>query len=293
MSQVVLATTSKILRTEVTRALSDYRLGITAVKSVAALARLANGAGIAEVKVAVIDLDLPGLTARIVRQVNAEIPPTTGFIFLWDQAEDLHRLSSVTLRGQCRFIWKVSHQAGSVKTEAFLSELTQGILDFSSWQHGARIQDVMVEPARATFLIVFRNGRSYRLHKKLIPGLDRTDVKTARPNGDGSAFLVEQESGNTSEIPWDFVLYHLEPEYAYYRGRRGGRRSERLTARRLARRVKEVRTRLGLTASAIAARSGIRRPNISRIERGKHVPSLETLERLADALGVPVVELVS
>ncbi|MGQ0550864.1 MAG: helix-turn-helix domain-containing protein [Armatimonadota bacterium] len=246
----------------------------------------------AQIRLLLDDLDLPGLTAKVVRQVNAETPPAAGFIFLWDDAEDLQRLNNVTLRGQCRFVWKAVDEAGSGKTETFLNELTQGILDFSSWKHGARIQDVMFEPARDMFLIVFRSGRSYKLRKKLVPGLDRTDIKTARPNEDGSSFLVEQESGNTSEIPWDFVLYHLEPEYAYYRGRRGGRRSEHLAVQRVARRLKEVRTSLGLTASAVAARSGIRRPNISRIERGKHAPSLETLERLADALGVPVSELV-
>lgn len=115
---------------------------------------------------------------------------------------------------------------------------------------------------------------------------------TARLNEDGSAFLVRQESGNTSEIPWDFVLYHLEHEYPYYKGRGAGKRSKVAAAQRIARRVKEVRTRLRLTASALAARSGIRRPNISRIESGRHVPSLDTLERLAEALGVPVAELV-
>lgn len=292
MPDVVLASTSNTLRRVVGRALSGHHLGITAVSSGAALAHLAQGEGIADAKVAVIDLDLPGLTAKVVRQVNAETPPATGFIFLWDDAEDLQRLNNVTLRGQSRFVSKVVHEAGSAKTAAFLNELTQGILDFSSWEHGARIQEVMFEPAQDMFLIVFRNGRSYKLRKKLIPGLDRTDLKTVRPNEDGSAFVVRQESGNISEIPWDFILYHLEPEYAYYKERRGGRRSERLAAQRVARRLREIRRRLGLTASAVAARSGIRRPNISRIEKGKHVPSLETLERLADALGVPLAEVV-
>jgi len=292
MPDVVLASASNILRRKVSRALRDHRLGITAVNSGSALAHLAKGTGLAETKVTVIDLDLPGLTAKVVRQVTAETPPVAGFIFLWDDAEDLRRLDGVTLRGQFRFIWKVFQETGNRKTETLLNELTQGILDLSSWKHGARIQDVMIEPARDMFLIVFRNGRSYRLHKRLIPGLDRTDIKTARPTQDGSAFVVEQESGNTSEIPWDFVLYHLEPEYAYYRGRRSGRRSERIAARRVAHRLKEIRTSLGLTASAVAARSGIRRPNISRIESGRHMPSLDTLERLAEALGVPVVELV-
>jgi transcriptional regulator with XRE-family HTH domain len=34
-------------------------------------------------------------------------------------------------------------------------------------------------------------------------------------------------------------------------------------------------------------------PNLSRLESGKHVPSLETLERVAGALGVRVADLVA
>ena len=34
-------------------------------------------------------------------------------------------------------------------------------------------------------------------------------------------------------------------------------------------------------------------PNLSRLETGTHVPSLETLERVAAALGVRVADLVA
>ena len=292
MPEVVLASTSSTLRRAVSHALSDHGLGVTTVSSGAALGNLATGERLAETRVAVIDLDLPGLTDLVVRQVSAESQPATAFILLWNDPEDLRRLSNVTLPGQSRLIPKESHTAGHDKTEAFLSEVTERILDFASSKHGTRIQDVIIETGRDILLIVFRNGRSYRLRKKLMPGLDKTRIVTARPNEDGSAFLVRQESGNTSEIPWDFVLYHLEHDYPYYKGRGAGKRSKAAAAQRIARRVKEVRTRLGLTASALAARSGIQRPNISRIESGRHMPSLDTLERLAEALGVPVAELV-
>jgi transcriptional regulator with XRE-family HTH domain len=36
----------------------------------------------------------------------------------------------------------------------------------------------------------------------------------------------------------------------------------------------------------------MKRPNLSRLEHGKHLPSLETLEQLADALEVPVAQLL-
>ncbi|MBI2997673.1 MAG: helix-turn-helix transcriptional regulator [Deltaproteobacteria bacterium] len=36
----------------------------------------------------------------------------------------------------------------------------------------------------------------------------------------------------------------------------------------------------------------IHRPNLSRVESGRHRPSLETLEKIAAALKVPIVDLV-
>ena len=30
---------------------------------------------------------------------------------------------------------------------------------------------------------------------------------------------MEQRSGNRIEVPWDVVLYHAEPEYAFYHQR--------------------------------------------------------------------------
>ncbi|TMI73181.1 MAG: helix-turn-helix transcriptional regulator [Bacillati bacterium ANGP1] len=57
-------------------------------------------------------------------------------------------------------------------------------------------------------------------------------------------------------------------------------------------RVRELRQRKGLTTYELAKRSGILRPNISRIESGRHVPSVETLDRLARALGVSPADLL-
>jgi transcriptional regulator with XRE-family HTH domain len=48
-----------------------------------------------------------------------------------------------------------------------------------------------------------------------------------------------------------------------------------------------------MTITALAQTSGMERPNLSRLEHGKHVPSLDTLERIAKALRVSVVELIA
>ena len=46
------------------------------------------------------------------------------------------------------------------------------------------------------------------------------------------------------------------------------------------------------TLADLAERTDMARPNICRIEAGRHLPSLETLLRLARALNVSVADLV-
>jgi transcriptional regulator with XRE-family HTH domain len=64
------------------------------------------------------------------------------------------------------------------------------------------------------------------------------------------------------------------------------RREEALRALRLA------RAEVGMTAGELAAKSGVARNTISRIERGVVEPQAATLHKLAEALGVSVADLV-
>ena len=56
-------------------------------------------------------------------------------------------------------------------------------------------------------------------------------------------------------------------------------------------RIKEVLKDKGFTGVWLASKIGITRPNMSNIVSGKSKPSLDTLERIADALNVPITEL--
>ncbi|MCL2343802.1 MAG: helix-turn-helix domain-containing protein [Firmicutes bacterium] len=47
----------------------------------------------------------------------------------------------------------------------------------------------------------------------------------------------------------------------------------------------DARNEQGLTQEALAARTGIQRSNISRLESGNYNPSLEFLSRIAQGLG--------
>lgn len=57
-------------------------------------------------------------------------------------------------------------------------------------------------------------------------------------------------------------------------------------ARAVANAMATYRTEHGLSQGALAAKIGVKRPAISRLELGEHNPSIETLERLASVLGL-------
>jgi transcriptional regulator with XRE-family HTH domain len=57
-------------------------------------------------------------------------------------------------------------------------------------------------------------------------------------------------------------------------------------------RIRAARLRANLTQEAVALAAETDRPSVVRIERGQQSPTLDTLIRLAAAIGVPLHELV-
>ncbi|MFD3551200.1 helix-turn-helix domain-containing protein [Streptomyces goshikiensis] len=60
----------------------------------------------------------------------------------------------------------------------------------------------------------------------------------------------------------------------------------------LARNLKHWRTRRGLTLDGLAARAGLSRGMVIQVEQARTNPSLETMVKLADALGVDMTALL-
>ena len=56
-------------------------------------------------------------------------------------------------------------------------------------------------------------------------------------------------------------------------------------------RIKEILREKGFTSIWLSSQIGITQPNMSNIVSGKSKPSLETLEKIASALNVPISEL--
>jgi DNA-binding XRE family transcriptional regulator len=68
--------------------------------------------------------------------------------------------------------------------------------------------------------------------------------------------------------------------------RHTSRTRRRKDVAQLARNVRQLRLAVGLTQTALAKRSGMNRSYLSRLESGRHNPTLATLERLAKSLEV-------
>lgn len=63
-------------------------------------------------------------------------------------------------------------------------------------------------------------------------------------------------------------------------------------ARRFGARLRKLRRERGMTQEELAERSGYHPTHVANIERGRNLPSLEAVFRLARALGVPPADLV-
>ncbi|MBI4377893.1 MAG: helix-turn-helix transcriptional regulator [Nitrospinae bacterium] len=68
---------------------------------------------------------------------------------------------------------------------------------------------------------------------------------------------------------------------------------KRIIAWAIAQRIKEARERQGLKQEDLAKKTGIARPNFVRIEQGRHIPTLTTLKKIADALGLDINSLMA
>lgn len=67
----------------------------------------------------------------------------------------------------------------------------------------------------------------------------------------------------------------------------------RVIAWAIAQRIREARERQELRQEDLAKMTGIARPNIVRIEQGRHVPSLATLRKIANALQLEISSLTA
>ena len=151
-----------------------------------------------------------------------------------------------------------------------------------------KIRDARFLVAEDRFIVTFNSGKEYSFPRSSVEADDGSEVVTIQVDRGRFFFRVRQASGNRYEIPWDRVLHEAEPSYRYFRSRRGRTR----TTHEIGATIRKLREAKGMTQEQLADAVGMMRGNISRIEAAKHRPTLETLERIAKALKVAVVELI-
>lgn len=157
-----------------------------------------------------------------------------------------------------------------------------------------RLVDVEYVGKMEAVVFRFEDGRIFGVPLQELEGIDGTPVTRVFLVYDGDAAVVEQFSGNRLEVPWDVVLYHTDSTYPYREPEPGSpeEQERRQIDKAIGERVRQERRARRWTLADLGCRTGIKVPNLSRLEKGKHSPSLDTLMKVADAMGLPVVALI-
>jgi len=157
---------------------------------------------------------------------------------------------------------------------------------------GERLTGAWLNSACLAVEVDFAHGRHYRFPLGLVPGIAPSFVLRAEVDEFDHGIVLTFEDGRTTDFASDLVLYHCEPSYRQAMDARFPRVTEPV-GERVGRRVRELRQSRRLSLQELADKAGLTRGNASRLEAGKHEPRLETLSRVAEALGVAVADLVA
>lgn len=152
-------------------------------------------------------------------------------------------------------------------------------------QRRERFAFVAVSPCGDELLTVMADGDA-RLHPRPVAAEDDgSKVAEIQVDEGAASATLSLTSGATVRLKAD----DLHPQSTDD----GSLAEIAIDGERLGARLKQLRLAAGLTQAELARRTGIHRPNIARVEAGRHTPSLETLSRIAGAIGVPTTHVLS
>lgn len=156
-----------------------------------------------------------------------------------------------------------------------------------------RFEYLTVSPRGAALLAILADGSAMLVDRPAAHEDDGSEVQSISIADDATSARVMLAGGNS------FVLSATEAANREREVLAGPVTSSAtgdvmadLDGPRLGARVRALRLAAGLTQAELARRTGIHRPNIARVEAGRHTPSLETLARLAAAIGVPTTRVL-
>ena len=170
----------------------------------------------------------------------------------------------------------------------------------ASARRARRFEYLTVSPRGGELLAILADGTAVLVPRPAHSADDKSDVASITLSEDASRAALELVSGAQFELAADDVLAR-SPEAPSSSGvvvihgahEANGNALGEIDGQRLGARIRALRLAAGLTQAELARRTGIHRPNIARVEAGRHTPSLETLARLAAAIGVPTTRVLT
>lgn len=150
-----------------------------------------------------------------------------------------------------------------------------------------RFEYLTVSPRGGELLAIFSDGNAVLVDRSTLQDDDGSPVEAITLEEDATCAVLSLESGKRLEITTSMVA-----RKAILGSHSQGGTNGEVDGVRLGQRIRELRLAAGLTQAELARRTGIHRPNIARVEAGRHTPSLETIARLAHAIGVPTTRVL-
>lgn len=109
--------------------------------------------------------------------------------------------------------------------------------------------------------------------------------------------IFESDFGKEAADRVEELIRKFNPELPSQRRRRFTVRTiedpKRVIAWAVGQRVRMERERQGLRQEDLAEKAAIKRPNIARLEKGRHLPSVSTLQKIAGALNLDLSSLMA
>jgi len=155
---------------------------------------------------------------------------------------------------------------------------------------GRRFEYLAVSPRPSELLAILADGSAALLQRPVSDGDDGSEVASISLGSGAESATVALTSGRELTLRASALSPHLSTRPP---AGTNGNSTMPIDGVRLGARLRELRVAAGLTQAELARRTGIHRPNIARVEAGRHTPSLETLARLASAIGVPTTTVLA
>ena len=167
-----------------------------------------------------------------------------------------------------------------------VDQFVQDLARRSKGGRAKRFEYLTVSPRPGELLAILGDGRTSLVRRPLSDEDDGSEVASIELSEDAESAQLALSSGR--KLVLRAASLADRPPPSTLNGDNGTFDGVKLGAR-----LRALRLGAGLTQAELARRTGIHRPNIARVEAGRHTPSLETLARLANAIGVPTTRVLA